>query len=95
MVFVAAAIETVLRNPRTGEVRQGLHIHLTPTHKVRNKEGSQTKHRFQGRCKECGKKSSLICLGCDYNPEVQKEVYICDPSKCPGYWQEHVTQVHP
>jgi hypothetical protein len=41
------------------------------------------------------KKSSLICSGCDDNPEVQKEVYICDPSKRPDCWQAHGTEVHP
>jgi hypothetical protein len=39
-------------------------------------------------------KSNLICSGCDDNLEVQKEVYICDPSRCPECWQARVTQVH-
>jgi hypothetical protein len=50
-------VETMLWNPRTGEVRCGFDINLTPTREVCNKEGLQSKHRFQGHCKECGKKA--------------------------------------
>jgi hypothetical protein len=49
-------VETILRNPRTGEVRHGLDIHLTPTGKVRNKEGSQKKFDSKDIVKNVGKK---------------------------------------
>ena len=42
-----------IRNPRTGEVRMGLDIHLTPTKRQRKCNGDFTTHKYAGRCIVC------------------------------------------
>ena len=83
-----------VRNPRTGEIRRGLDIHLTPTKRRRITDGVLTKHAYQGRCSVCGKKSMLICSSCDDDPTIRKDCYICDPKNGTSCWPDHLSCKH-
>jgi hypothetical protein len=87
---------TMLRNPRTGEIRRGLDLHLTPTKRKRKVGEVETNHTYQGHCcaTGCKKKSQLICSGCDENSAIPKQIFICDPRKKPECWETHVATCH-
>lgn len=83
-----------VRNPRTGEIRRGLDIHLTPTKRKRITNGVETKHAYQGRCNVCQKKTMLICSCCDDDSNIKNDVYICDPRGGTKCWPFHITSKH-
>jgi hypothetical protein len=87
---------TLLRNPRTGEIRRALDLHLTPTKRKHKTNDVLTSHTFQGRCNVvgCNGKLMLICSGCDENENVEKDVFICDPRKKSACWESHVEEFH-
>ena len=50
---------------RTERARTGISCHLTPTkHRCRTRDGELTAQRLQGRCIECGKKTTYLCSAC-------------------------------
>jgi hypothetical protein len=59
-------------NPRTGEIRQGVDLHLTPTKHKRMDHGVATKLRYQGCCVRCGAKTTWCCSGYEDDEEVKK-----------------------
>ena len=64
---------------RTGHVRAGVHIHLTPTKRMRKKkDGSVMTDRLQGRCMICQKKTTYLCSECiDVDNECGKTPWLC------------------
>ena len=49
----------------TGRVHAGVSCHLTPTkRRRRTRDGVLTAQRLQGRCIECGKKTTCLCSAC-------------------------------
>ena len=49
----------------TGVPRSGVAAHITPTKRRRMKQdGTATKYLMQGRCMECGAKSTYLCSQC-------------------------------
>ena len=57
----------------TGRVRAGVSCHLTPTkHRRRTTDGELTAQRLQGRCIECGKKTTYLCSACMDNDNESK-----------------------
>ena len=58
-----------------GCARAGVLTHLTPVKRLKTSEGKMTNHsRYQGRCKECQKKSTWQCSDCGDNG---KTVFLC------------------
>ena len=74
---------------RTGRVRAGISCHLTPT-KCRHctADGELTAQRLQGRCIECGKKTTYLCKKTTYlcsacmdNDNESKTPWLCHTEK--------------
>ena len=62
----------------TGRVHAGVSCHLTPTkHCRRTRDGELTAQRLQGRCIECGKKTTYLCSACMDNDDESKTPWLC------------------
>ena len=63
---------------RTGRVHAGVSCHLTPT-KCRHctGHGELTAQRLQGRCIECGKKTTYLCSACMDKDDESKKHHGC------------------
>ena len=67
---------------RTGRVRAGVSCHLTPTKcRCRTMDGEFTAQRLQGRCIECGKKTTYLCSACMENDNETKTPWLCHTEK--------------
>jgi hypothetical protein len=84
----------LLLHPRTGELRRGIDLHLTPTKRRRVIRGNRTNYTFQGRCYLCKQKTMLVCSGCEDDETIAHDVYICDPVRGRMCWGEHTRDVH-
>jgi hypothetical protein len=47
-----------IRAVESGSPRAGVLTHLTPGKRLKNSKGEKTTFRYQGRCKECQKKTT-------------------------------------
>jgi hypothetical protein len=54
-----ACSRTIKGRPRSGDM-----IHLTPSKHLTKKSKGEQIFRYQGRCKECQKKTTWECLDC-------------------------------
>ena len=80
---------------RTGRVRAGVSCHLTPTkHRRRTAGGELTVQRLQGRCIECGKKTTYLCSACMDKDDESKTPWLCHTEKRPACFANHYTHTH-
>ena len=67
---------------RTGRVHAGVSCHLTPTKCRRcTGDGELTVQRLQGRCIECGKKTTYLCSACMDNDDESKTPWLYHTEK--------------
>ena len=79
----------------TGRVRAGVSCHLTPTkHCRRTGDGVLTAQRLQGRCIECGKKTSYLCSACMDKDDESKTPWLCHTEKRPACFANHYKHTH-
>ena len=63
---------------RTGMVRAGVRCHLTQTKCCHcTGDGELTAQRLQGRCIECGKKTTYLCSACMDNDDESRTPWLC------------------
>jgi len=75
--------------------RSGVDIHLTPTKRMRkDKNGTLTRYRRQGRCRVCKMKTTSVCLVCEEDPNLQNESWICHSKEGRGCFSTHLTDHH-
>ena len=66
----------------TGMVHAGISCHLTPTKRHHCPgDGELTVQRLQGRCIECGKKTTYLCSACMDNDDESKTPSLCHTEK--------------
>jgi hypothetical protein len=53
-----------MRALESGGPRAGVLTHLTPVKRLKKSKGERTTSRYQGRCKECQKKTTWQCSDC-------------------------------
>ena len=71
---------TVMMCP--GRVHAGVSCHLTPTkHRRHTADGELTVQRLQGRCIECGKKTTYLCSACMDKDDESKTPWLCHTEK--------------
>ena len=64
----------------TRRARTGQGIYLTPAkRKRRTKDGKNTAHRAQGRCRACGTKSTVVCSACLEQGVPENQAHYCPP----------------
>jgi hypothetical protein len=75
--------------------RSGVDIHLTPTKRMRrDREGTPNRHRRQGRCRVCKRKTSFNCLTCEGDPNLENGSWICHSKEGRGCFSTHLTDHH-
>jgi Transposase IS4 len=74
-----------------GQPRSGVLTHLTPSKRRKNSKGEQTTFRYQGRCKECQKKTTWQCSDCGDN---EKMVYLCSTKNGQRCFLDHLNRNH-
>ena len=80
---------------RTGRVRAGVSCHLTPTKRCRRTAGGElTVQRLQGRCIECGKKTTYLCSACMDKDDESKTPWLCHTEKRPACFANHYKHTH-
>ena len=80
---------------RTGRVRAGVSCHLTPTKRRRRTAGGElTVQRLQGRCIECGKKTTYLCSACMDKDDESKTPWLCHTEKRPACFANHYKHTH-
>ena len=80
---------------RTGRVCAVIRCHLTPTkHHCRTGDGELTAQRLQGRCIECGKKTTYLCSACMDNDDESKTPWLCHTEKRPACFANHYKHTH-
>ena len=80
---------------RTGRVRAGVSCHLTPTKRCRRTwDGVLTAQRLQGRCIECGKKTTYLCSACIDMDDESKTPWLCHTEKQPACFANHYKHTH-
>jgi hypothetical protein len=97
-VFVEANLDSdsPALSRSTGEPRSGLYAHLTPTKKRRkNKDGSFSSNRLQGRCLVCSKKTTYVCSVCkDEETPHSREPWVCYTTKGKLCYANHMATCH-
>jgi hypothetical protein len=79
----------------SGLPRCGVHSHLTPTkRKRRRKDGSMTTSLLQGRCVECGPKSTYLCSECVDDKIGGRKAWCCHTKNGKICYPTHVHKVH-
>ena len=79
----------------TGRVHAGISCHLTPTkHRHCTRDGELTVQRLQGRCIECGKKTTFLCSACMDNDDESKTPWLCHTEKRPACFANHYKHTH-
>ena len=80
---------------RTGRVRAGVSCHLPPTKcRRRTGDGVLTAQRLQGRCIECGKKTTYLCSACMDKDDESKTPWLCHTEKRPACFANHYKHSH-
>ena len=80
---------------RTGRVHAGISCHSTPTKRRRcTGDGELTAQRLQGRCIECGKKTTYLCSVCMDNDDESKTPWLCHTEKRPACFTNHYKHTH-
>ena len=79
----------------TGRVCTGVSCHLTPTKRRRHTgDGELTAQRLQGRCIECGRKTTYLCSACMDNDNESKTPWLCHTEKRPACFANHYKHTH-
>ena len=74
----------------TGRVCAGVSCHLTPTkHHCHTWDGELTAQRLQGRCIECGKKTTYLCSACMDNDDESRTPWLWHTEKRPACFTNH------
>ncbi len=71
--------------------RAGVLVHLTPVKRLKNSKGGKTSFRYQGRCKECQKKTTWQCSDCE---DAGKTVYLCSTKNGQRCFAGHLRRNH-
>ena len=83
--------EACIRAVESGCARAGVLTHLTPVKRLKNAHGERTSFRYQGRCKECQKKTTWQCSDCNDN---EKTVYLCATKNGKRCFLDHIARNH-
>ena len=79
----------------TGRVRAGISCHLTPTKRCQHtRDGELTAQRLQGRCIECGKKTTYLCSACMDIDDESETPWLCHTEKQPACFTNHNKHTH-
>jgi hypothetical protein len=71
--------------------RAGVLTHLTPVKRLKNSKGKKTSFRYQGRCKECQRKTTWQCSDCH---DDGKTVYLCATKNGRRCFLNHLSRNH-
>jgi hypothetical protein len=74
-----------------GRPRSGVLTHLTPCKRLKKSNGENTPYTYQGRCKECQKKTTLMCSDC---VDGGKHTFLCGTKKGHRCFLEHLASHH-
>ncbi len=78
-----------------GLPRSGINAHLTPTKRKRKRsDGSETRYLLQGRCKQCGSKTTMTCSLCSDDSTRVNEPWICNTKGGRYCFSEHMRKEH-
>jgi hypothetical protein len=83
--------DACIRALESGGPRAGVLTHLTPVKRLKNSKGEKTTFRYQGRCKECQKKTTWQCSDCN---DDGKMVYLCATKNGQRCFLNHLARNH-
>ena len=83
--------DACIRALESGGPRAGVLTHLTPVKHLKNRKGEKTTFRYQGRCKECQKKTTWQCSDCDDDGKI---VYLCPTKNGQRCFLNHLARNH-
>jgi hypothetical protein len=83
--------DACMRALESGGPRAGVLTHLTPVKRLKNSKGEKTTFRYQGRCKECQKKTTWQCSDCDDNGKI---IYLCATKNGKRCFLNHLARNH-
>ena len=83
--------DACMRALESGGPRAGVLTHLTPVKRLKNSKGERTSFRYQGRCKECQKKTTWQCSDCG---DGGKTVYLCATKNGKRCFLDHLARNH-
>jgi hypothetical protein len=75
----------------TGAPLAGIGAHLTPG--IKKRKNSDT-CILQGRCVECGKKTTMACSACQDEAQVGSDQYVCSTKNGATCFSEHLKSKH-
>ena len=83
--------DACIRALESGCARAGVLTHLTPVKRQKVSGGKATNHRYQGRCRECQKKSTWECSDCK---DSEKTVFLCPTLNGKRCFLDHIARNH-
>ncbi|KAI2508605.1 Transposase IS4 [Fragilaria crotonensis] len=83
--------DACMRALESGGPRAGVLTHLTPVKRLKNSKGEKTTFRYQGRCKECQKKTTWQCSDCDDDGKI---IYLCATKNGKRCFLNHLARNH-
>ena len=83
--------DACIRALESGGPHAGLLTHLTPVKQLKSNKGERTSFRYQGRCKECQKKTTWQCSDCG---DGGKTVYLCATKNGQRCFLDHLARNH-
>jgi hypothetical protein len=83
--------DACIRALESGGPRAGVLTHLTPVKRLKNSKGEKTTFRYQGRCKECQKKTTWQCSDCGDDGKI---VYLCATKNGQRCFLNHLARNH-
>jgi hypothetical protein len=84
--------EACIRAVESGCARAEVLTHLTPVKRLKNAHGGEkTSFRYQGRCKECQKKTTWQCSDCN---DSDKTVFLCATKNGKRCFLDHIARNH-
>ncbi|KAI2511080.1 Transposase IS4 [Fragilaria crotonensis] len=84
--------DACMRALENGSARAGVLTHLTPVKRLKTSGGKATNHRYQGRCRECQKKSTWQCSDC--GDSGNKTVFLCSTIYGKRCFLDHIARNH-
>ncbi|KAI2501844.1 Transposase IS4 [Fragilaria crotonensis] len=82
--------EACIRAVESGCARAGVLTHLTPVKRLKNAHGEKTSFRYQGRCKECQKKTTWQCSDCN---DSNKTVFLGATKNGKRCFLDHIAHI--
>jgi hypothetical protein len=83
--------DACMRALQSGGPRAGVLTHLTPVKRLKNSKGEKTTFRYQGRCKECQKKTTWQCSDCGDDGKI---IYLCATKNGQRCFLSHLARNH-